>query len=76
MAFQLPEKDKLYIQLRRDGRGFNVSNELKDAVYEALSYKSVVRARTLFNIGEEKYRVLDYEKHGSSANMSILKLSK
>lgn len=76
MGFKLPEKDKLYIQLRKDGRGFKVDGELKDVIYQTLTEKSVVRARTLFQVGEDKYQVLDYEKHGSSANMSILKVTK
>jgi hypothetical protein len=76
MKFKLPDKDKLYIQFRRQQKGFRVEGQFKDSVYEALSQKNIVRARTLFNIGDEKYQVLDYEKHGDSANMCIMKRSK
>ena len=76
MAFKLPKKEKLFIELRKDGKGFQVEGELKDTIYESLSNKNIVRARTLFSTDHGNYQVLDYEKHGESANICIRKISK
>lgn len=76
MDFKLPIKDKLYIELRKGGRGVSVQGEFKDIIYKALSEKNIVRARTLFSTDKSNYQVLVYEKHGDSANVSIVKLSK
>lgn len=72
--FKLPEKDMLHIEIRKGRTGKRIGGEFKDAVYEALSQKKVVRARTLFNTEKANYQVLMYEKHGDSANVSIMRI--
>ena len=76
MTFKLPLKEKLYVEIRNGGKGRNVVGEFKDVLYEALSAKSIVRAKTLFNTQKSNYQVLSYEKHGDSANVSIIRLPK
>jgi len=72
--FKLPKKELLYIELRK-GRGkVQVEGEYKDLIYQALSEKNIVRARTLFSTEKANYQVLSYEKHGQSANISIMRL--
>lgn len=76
MTFKLPPKENLYIKIRKGGRKRNVVGEFKDVLYKALSAKSIVRARTLFSTEKANYQVLSYEKHGDSANVSIVRLQK
>lgn len=50
--------------LRRNGKRYNVIGNFKAECIKALDEKSIVRARTLFNIEDRSYQILTADHKG------------